>query len=133
MQQTARNCEKISILVVEDEWLIVELVAEALSDQGFVVQTAGSADEALRKLASAPVDVLFSDIELPGSMDGAALARRVRAMLPDISVVYASAKVALLPLGSRVPGALFVAKPYEPRRVGELIAAMNSARARVPA
>ena len=82
----------IRVLIVEDEFLICEWVAEALGEQGFAVHTVSNARDALRHLASAPVDVLFTDINLPGGMDGAALARRARDMMPELGVVYASAR-----------------------------------------
>ena len=71
-------------MLVEDEFLISEWVAESLSEQGFAVHTVTNAGEALRYLATEPVDVLFTDINLPGGMDGAALARRARELLPDL-------------------------------------------------
>jgi CheY-like chemotaxis protein len=124
----------IRILVVEDEFLIAEWVAQSLSEQGFAVKTVANAGDALRHLASAPVDVLFTDINLPGGMDGAALARRARELLPHLPVIYASARVTMLDPEARVPGAFIVPKPYEPERVGRLLAAaMKSATARVPA
>ena len=65
-------------------------------------------------LAALPVDVLFTDINLPGGMDGAALARRAREMQPQLPVVYASARATLLKQDARVPGSIVVPKPYEP-------------------
>jgi CheY-like chemotaxis protein len=124
---TVRAREPIRILLVEDELLIAEWVAEALSEQGFVVHAVSNARDALRHLAAAPVDVLFTDINLPAGMDGAALARRARELLPEVSVVYASARVAALEPQERVPGALFVRKPYEPLAVGRLIASLVDA------
>jgi CheY-like chemotaxis protein len=134
MEPLVRETEPIRILVVEDEFLIAEWVAESLSEQGFAVKTVTNAGDALRHLASAPVDVLFTDINLPGGMDGAALARRARELLPHLPVVYASARVTMLEPEAGVPGAFIVAKPYEPERVGRLLAAATkSATARVPA
>ena len=104
--------EPIRVLLVEDEFLISEWVAESLSEQGFAVHIASNAVEALRYLATEPVDVLFTDINLPGGMDGATLARRARALLPDLPVVYASARANLLDPTLRVPGSIFVPKPY---------------------
>jgi two-component system, response regulator PdtaR len=129
MQTALKVNVPIRVLLVEDEFLIAEWVAESLSEQGFVVHTASNARDALRHLAAAPVDVLFTDINLPAGMDGAALARCAREMLPKLPVVYASARVAV---GSdeRVPGALFVPKPYEPCAVGRLIVSLvDSAKA----
>lgn len=125
MVLTAR--EPIRILLVEDEFLIAEWIAEALSEQGFAVHAVSNAHDALRHLAAAPVDVLFTDINLPAGMDGAALARQARELLPELPVVYASARVAALEQQERVPGALFVRKPYEPTAVGRLIASLVDA------
>jgi CheY-like chemotaxis protein len=128
MEQTVRETEPIHVLVVEDELMISEMVAQSLSDQGFAVHTATNAADALRFLASDPVDVLFTDINLPGDMDGAALARRARELQPDLPVVYASGRVNTLHQDARVPGAIFVPKPYELALVGRLLAAaMKSA------
>jgi CheY-like chemotaxis protein len=126
--------EPIRVLLVEDEFLISEWVAESLSEQGFAVHTASNAVEALRYLATEPVDVLFTDINLSGGMDGAALARRARALLPDLPVVYASARANLLDPTLRVPGSIFVPKPYVPALVGRILADTLRTRAeRVPA
>lgn len=119
--------DPIRILLVEDEVLIAEWVAEALSEEGFAVHAVSNARDALRHLAIAPVDVLFTDINLPAGMDGAALARHAREMRPGLAVVYASARVAALGPQERVPGALFVPKPYEPTSVGRLIASLVDA------
>jgi CheY-like chemotaxis protein len=128
------RAEPIHVLFVEDEFLISEWVTQALSAQGFCVQAVGTAAEALRVLRSNPVDVLFTDINLPGNMDGAALARRVREMRPHLPVVYASAQTMMLDPAQRVPGSTFVPKPYEPLAVGRLLraVALKSAEA-VPA
>jgi len=130
MDMALRASEPIRILLVEDEFLIAEWVGQALSEQGFAVHTVSNARDALRHLAAAPVDVLFTDINLPAGMDGAALARHARELLPDLPVVYASARVAALERHERVPGAIFVPKPYSPAAVGRLIASLvDSARA----
>jgi DNA-binding NtrC family response regulator len=114
--------KKIRVLLVEDEFLIAEWVAECLSEQGFVVRTVSNARDALRQLAAAPVDVLFTDINLLDGMDGVALARCARELLPDLPVIYASARVGTLAPGASVPGAAFLCKPYEPEAAGRLIA-----------
>jgi two-component system, response regulator PdtaR len=121
------EAEPIHVLVVEDEFLISEWVSQSLSEQGFDVQTVSNAADALQRLGSLPVDVLFTDINLPGDMDGAALARRAREMLPHLPVVYASARATLLNQDARVPGSIIVPKPYEPALVGRLLAAATRA------
>src|SRR5580658_4316904 len=127
------HTEPIHVLVVEDEYLISEWVSQSLSEQGFEVQTVSNAADALQRLGSLPVDVLFTDINLPGDMDGAALARRAREMLPHLPVVYASARATLLKQDARVPGSIVVPKPYEPALVGRLlVAATKAASAALP-
>jgi CheY-like chemotaxis protein len=133
MEPKVRESEPIHVLIVEDEFFICELVAQVLSQNGFSVRTAMNAVDALRSLAAEPVDVLFTDINLPGGMDGAALARRARQLQPNLQVVYASARATMLEPEARVPGAIIVTKPYEPALVGRLLAAaMNSAATGTP-
>jgi len=134
MEPNATERAPIHVLLVEDEFLISEWVSQSLAEQGFDVRTVSNAADALQLLAALPVDVLFTDINLPGGMDGAALARRAREMRPDLPVVYASARATLFKQDSRVPGAIFVPKPYEPALVGRLLAAATrAAAAAVPA
>jgi CheY-like chemotaxis protein len=134
METIVVDIPQIRVLLVEDEFLISEWVAETLSDYGFAVRTATNAADALRQIMSAPIDVLFTDINLPGGMDGATLARRVRELLPDLPVIYASGRVNMLDSKQRVPGSLFVAKPYAPELVAQLLADTVKATAeRMPA
>jgi CheY-like chemotaxis protein len=134
MEAFANELRPIRVLIAEDEFLIGEWVAESLTDQGFTVSTVTNAADALQHLKSAPVDVLFTDINLPGGMDGATLALRARELLPDLAVVYASGRVRMLDSAMRVPGSIFVAKPYIPALVGRLLADAVKARAeRIPA
>ena len=121
METVIVDIHPIRVLLVEDEFLISEWVAESLSEQGFAVTTASNAADALRRLASAPIDVLFTDINLPGGMDGIVLARRARELLPELPVVYASGRVNVLDPQLCVPSAIFVAKPYAPALVGALL------------
>jgi PleD family two-component response regulator len=79
VQELVSNPEPKRILVVEDEVLIRCLICDDLREAGFVVVEAENADEASSYLASgAPVDLIFSDVHMPGSMDGLDLARRIR-------------------------------------------------------
>jgi CheY-like chemotaxis protein len=134
MQTSVTDAKPIRVLLVEDEYLISEWVAESLAVQGFAVCTATNGMDALKCLASVPVDVLFTDINLAGGMDGTVLARRARELLPDLPVVYASGRVNILDPQVRVPGSTFVPKPYVPSLIGRVLAnAVESAAARVPA
>jgi two-component system, response regulator PdtaR len=100
------------VLVVEDEPFVRMMGAGALEDAGFGVIEACNADEALRVLADrSDVGVVFTDVDMPGSLDGLALARRVHDGWPRIGVVVTSGRYQLgeevLPYGDP-----FVAKPY---------------------
>ena len=86
------------------------------------MRAASNAAEALRLLNSTAVDVLFTDINLPGGIDGLALAHRAREMFPDLPVVYASGRINVLDAELQVPGAVFVAKPYAPEMLGRILA-----------
>ena len=104
------------ILIVEDEILIRKLIAEALRDSGYVVVEAGTADEAVAFIASQQrVDAVFTDVKLPGSMNGIQLAERIRKNHPQIKVLVTSGHVDHRVL-KRVDK--FLAKPY---RLEELV------------
>ena len=122
MQPLLSECPPLRVLLVEDEFLISEWVSESLEEQGFAVRAVSNAAEALRLLNSTAVDVLFTDVNLPGGVDGLALAHRAREMFPDLPVVYASGRVNVLDAELQVPGALFVAKPYAPEMIGRILA-----------
>ena len=73
-QAKINQAQPIRLLLVEDEFLISEMVAEDLSEQGFVVYAVANTSDALSHLATAAVDILFTDVNLPGGMDGMTLA-----------------------------------------------------------
>jgi DNA-binding response OmpR family regulator len=110
------------VLLVEDEVLIAMMIEDAMLERGFEVYTATSAGEALQVLRESPVDVLFTDINIEGDMDGSALARRAREMHPELAVLYASGT--LKSVVDAVPGSTFVPKPYAPSEVCAMVAEM---------
>jgi CheY-like chemotaxis protein len=79
----------LSVLVVDDEEGVCEFAADALRDAGYLVTTARCAEEALSILARRRVDLLFSDVMMPG-MNGFELAARGRSMDAELRVVIAS-------------------------------------------
>lgn len=112
----------MSVLLVEDEALISMLVSDWLIELGFEVHEARTADEALDYIgAGGAVDVLFTDINLPGSMTGAELARKARALLPELPVVYASGRYRGDDLGGLVPHSAFMPKPYDQRKLRHVL------------
>jgi DNA-binding LytR/AlgR family response regulator len=71
------------------------------------------------------VDVLFTDINLPGDIDGAELADRVREMRPDLPIVYTSGRYNSSGIGKLVPRSVFLAKPYDPADVCTLLSRLT--------
>jgi CheY-like chemotaxis protein len=105
------------ILIVEDECLIRMLAADIAAEQGYAVMEAGNSDEALNLLDQHPdIDLVFTDIDMPGRCDGLALAKRVRHLWPSIPIVITSGKVR--PSEKDLPaGSLFLPKPYRPEEL----------------
>lgn len=104
-----------SILVVEDDVLVRTVAAAYLRDCGFEVIEAGSADEAVRVLQAALViDLVFSDVNMPGDMDGLGLVRWLRRERPELGIILTSGALGRAlttdDLGER---GLFLAKPYD--------------------
>jgi|SRR6516165_6793535 len=114
------------VLFVEDEVLIRTPSAQTLRDAGFAVIEAANADEAWSYLeAGGPVDLVFSDIQMPGSMDGVEFARKVREKYARIVIALSSGKGAFLPTDSQHP---FVSKPYRAADVVALVISLLQQR-----
>jgi CheY-like chemotaxis protein len=114
------------VLLVEDDVLISALVADELRDYGFDVHEAATGEQAIGWLASEPgIDILFTDINLPGDIDGRELAIRARTMRPDLPIVYASGRYAAFGLDGMVTRSLFVPKPYRPMEICALLARLT--------
>ena len=80
-----------TVLLVEDELLVRELAGEDLTDIGFEVTSASDGEEALSHIEQGhSFDLLFTDIRMPGTVDGWQLADRAKAMLPGLRVIYAT-------------------------------------------
>lgn len=103
------------ILVVEDEVLVRSVVAAYLRECGFDVIEAGGADEAIRVLrAEVRVDIVFSDVNMPGSMDGFGLAQWVRRERPWLKVILTSGAVRTAKeAGDLCETGPILAKPYD--------------------
>lgn len=115
------------VLIVEDDFLLRMNAVEVIKEGGFEVIEAANADEAILILeARSDITVVFTDIQMPGSMDGLKLARAVRGRWPPIKIVATSGRYNVgetdLPEGGR-----FLPKPYNSTQVTgmlrELIAA----------
>ncbi|HKS84047.1 MAG TPA: response regulator [Pseudolabrys sp.] len=124
----ARGSAPVSVLVVEDEVMISNLVADCLTASGFSVHEVTTADAALRYIKSgADIDVLFTDINLPGSMNGIELAKRARELRPEMPIVYASGRYKFSEISPLVPRSLFMSKPYDPEDVCALLTRLTCA------
>jgi CheY-like chemotaxis protein len=102
-----------SILVVEDEVLIRLTVADHLRDCGFRVLEAANGDEARRIIeAGETIDLVFSDVQMPGTIDGFSLARWIRANRPGLPVLLTSGYVKQAELANDLCTEI-VSKPYD--------------------
>jgi two-component system, response regulator PdtaR len=109
---------RLVVLVVEDEELLRASAVDMVEEAGFEAIEAADADEAILILESRnDIRAVFTDVNMPGSMDGLRLARVVRNRWPPVALVVASGRTNVpesdLPTGGR-----FLSKPYGPREVG---------------
>jgi CheY-like chemotaxis protein len=111
-----KQMEKAVVLVVEDEALIRISALQIIEDAGFAVVEACNADEAISILQNrTDIRAVFTDIRMPGSMDGWKLARAIRGRWPPIHLILVSA---LVPDLSELPAnGLFIRKPYTAEQV----------------
>jgi two-component system, response regulator PdtaR len=102
------------VLLVEDEPLVREFEIDVLQDAGFRVLEARTADEAFDMLRGRPdVRIVFTDVDMPGSLNGFEFARLVRQGWPEVAILVSSGK--MQPKAGDLPeGAAFIAKPYRP-------------------
>ena len=125
MAQSAKP--KDLVLVVEDEALIRINSADVIRDLGFDVIEAVDADHAVSLLESVPgITVLFTDVQMPGSMDGLLLATVVRDRWPPIALLITSGKLSS-PTADIPTGAGFIPKPYSPLQLKEKLHSLTGA------
>jgi DNA-binding response OmpR family regulator len=117
------------VLLVEDEPLIRAVMCEALTDDGFTVAESEDGVAALTEFRRNGADLLFTDIGLPGAIDGFALAEQIRSLAPDLPVVFATGKGNVE--SRATPNSVFVEKPYSPYAViREMRTLLDNARTR---
>jgi CheY-like chemotaxis protein len=123
----SEDIHRSRVLLVEDEFLLCDMLAEALAEHGFEVKAVANAKDALRHLTcGSPCDILLTDINLPGGIDGAALARLARELRPSLPVVYASGSYNKLDELDAVAGSVFVAKPYDPDKLCDMLSRITA-------
>lgn len=114
-----------SVLIVEDEELIRDLCADVFKDAGYTVSETSTGDEALELLSSGvAVDLIVTDIRMPGAIDGMALRREVEANWPHMKMLITSGHMTV-ERAELTADQLFVPKPYKflelVRQAGELL------------
>ena len=117
----------ITVMVVEDETLVRLDIVVSLENEGFTVLEASNADDAIDILNNHPeIRLMFTDIDMPGSMDGLKLAAAVRDRWPPVKIIVASGHRQmtdeLLPIEGK-----FFSKPYDHTRVIRTMREMLSA------
>jgi PAS domain S-box-containing protein len=120
MGDAATGAAKPSVLVVEDNDDVRELAEQVLGMEGYAVQSAASGEQAMDLLRQgAAVDLLFTDVIMPGGMNGLELVEQARALRPGLPVLVTTGYMDELPEGGRGGGLRILAKPY---RQEELLA-----------
>jgi CheY-like chemotaxis protein len=109
------------VLAVEDEPLILMLAIDMILDAGFEPVSASNADEAIRILESRDdIRIVFTDINMPGSMDGIKLAQTVRGRWPPIRIIvtsgFSGGELKRLPVCSQ-----FIPKPYNADQISDAL------------
>lgn len=104
---------RIPVLVVEDEPLLRMMALDMVEDAGFDPVEARDADEAIKILeARTDITIVFTDIDMPGSMNGLKLAAAIRDRWPPIEIIITSGKFRLDDGG--IPArTVFFTKPYD--------------------
>jgi CheY-like chemotaxis protein len=108
----AHSTHPITVLVVEDDHFVRMDAVDIVEEAGFIAVEAANADEALRLMEENPaIRIVFTDIEMPGSIDGIRLAHTVRERWPPVSILIASGHQR--PASHELPPkARFFTKPY---------------------
>jgi len=117
-----------SILIVEDQLALLAVTGAFLADKGYKVSGVPTASSALKLLETGNVDILLTDIVLPGEMNGFELARRARALRPDLKVIYCTGESEL---GAEQIGEAFgplLTKPYTNGRLMALLEYVQTCR-----
>ncbi len=107
------------ILLVEDDALIRQLLLEVLREAPFEVLEAADGRDALQHLdAAGSIDLLLTDVHMPGGYNGIEIARLARARQPNLPVVFATGRPETVSdFGTPGPLDLVLAKPFSPRQV----------------
>ena len=119
-----------SILVVEDDYQLQEMIEDALGEGGFFVNTVATAEEALTLFTGNPGAhrALVTDINLRGRLSGWDAARRVREIVPDLPVIYMTGAAGDQWSSQGVPGSVLLAKPFAPAQLVTAVSELLTVR-----
>ena len=107
----AKDAHSLAVLVVEDDFFVRCDIANCLREAGYDVIETESGEDAIAVYKSGmTVDMVFTDINLGGTATGWDVAKRFRSKQSDMPVIYTSGQA--IDRERRVPGSVFVAKPY---------------------
>ncbi len=125
VEDTAADASVGTVLLVDDDEEVAALVGEMLEHLGYRVTHAASATDALGALANAcKVDIVFSDVMMPGGMNGVELAREIRTRALGVPVLLTSGYAEAAQKSAAAEGVHVLAKPY---RLEELATALREA------
>jgi CheY-like chemotaxis protein len=110
-----------TVLIVDDDPVLAS-IAEIAREGGYLVAPARDAVEAVRLLERGGISVVLTDLQMPGSMDGFSLVRRVAEQWPDVALIIMSGWVRPFP-GMLPPGAEFLGKPFSEDALAKLLLA----------
>jgi two-component system, response regulator PdtaR len=124
---TVRSDIVVAILVVEDEPLLCLDISDALSAKGYEVIAVTNADDAIKVFEFRnDIHTIFTDIDMPGSMDGLKLAAAVRDRWPPVNIIVTTGMKP--PRRDEIPArSLFIAKPYRNAQVLEAVRSFENA------
>lgn len=127
------NNGKAVVLVVEDSTLIRMGAVDLVLSAGYEALEARDADEAIRILESRfDIDLVFTDVQMPGTLDGIKLSHYIRDRWPPVKLIVASGK-AILEESSLPEGSRFFSKPYSDHAVANAMVRMLSSESGLPA
>ncbi|KAA0693302.1 response regulator [Neorhizobium sp. P12A] len=123
---------KAVVLVVEDSAIIRMGAVDLVQSAGYEALEASNADEAIRILESrADIDLVFTDVQMPGTMDGIKLSHYIRDRWAPVKLIVASG-MAILEESSLPKGSRFFSKPYNNHAIADAMAGMLSGDFRIP-
>jgi CheY-like chemotaxis protein len=116
------------VLIAEDEALVRQLSVDELEDAGYRVIEAANAGQALAILETGVrIDVLFTDVNMPGEIDGMGLVRMVHQRWPDVGLIVTSGRIDIADSDLPEEGH-FIPKPYQPSTMCQIVGKLAAAR-----